>query len=81
MRASDLETAILELLHQRGDGLTICPSEAARAVAGHDWRPLMGESRAAAARLAERGEIEVLQRGQPVNALEARGPIRLRLRA
>ena len=81
MRTSDLETAILGLLHQRRAGATICPSEAARAVGGDDWRPLMDDSRAAAARLAERRQIEVLQRGERVDALNARGPIRLRLRS
>ena len=41
----DLERAILELLAQRDAGGTICPSEAARAVAPDDWRPLMQPAR------------------------------------
>jgi hypothetical protein len=57
--------------------MTICPSEAARAVGGDDWRDLMPAAREAAARLADRGEIEVTQRGERVDALAARGPIRL----
>ena len=72
-----LEASIRELLAQRGDGKTICPSEAARAVGGEEWRVLMPDARAAAARLAAAGEIEVTQRGEPVDALAARGPIRL----
>jgi hypothetical protein len=36
-------------------------------------------ARETAAALAARGEIDVLQKGEPVDAREARGPIRLRL--
>jgi hypothetical protein len=70
------EAAILDLLSRRRPGASICPSEAARAVAA-DWRPLMPELRAAAARLAARGVVVVTQRGDPVDAATARGPIRL----
>ena len=49
----DLERAILELLAQRDAGATICPSEAARAVAPDDWRPLMQPARDAASNLAD----------------------------
>jgi hypothetical protein len=40
----------------------------------------MDDVRAAAARLADRGEVDVTQRGQRVDAGTARGPIRIRLR-
>ena len=79
-RRDELESAIAELLDARGDGKTICPSEAARAVGGRDWRPLMDDARAAAARMAARGEIEVTQKGERVDPAAARGPIRLRRR-
>lgn len=78
-----LEIAILALLAERDEGLTICPSEVARRVGGEDeadWRPLMAPVREAAGRLAARGRLEVLQRGQPVDPLATRGPIRLRAR-
>lgn len=79
----DLEQSILDLLDQRAPGATICPSEAARAVAaasedGTPWRELMDLARAAARRLADEGVIEVTQGGQPVDPAAARGPIRLR---
>ena len=73
-----LRTVILELLEQRGPGKTICPSDAARAVAGSDFRPLMPAARAVAAELVAAGEIEVTQRGEVVDITQARGPIRLR---
>lgn len=78
MASDRLQRAILELLDDRRDGATICPSEAARAVGGERWRDLMDDARAAAAALDGEGRIEVLQRGRRVDALEARGPIRLR---
>ncbi|WAC65668.1 DUF3253 domain-containing protein [Agrococcus sp. SL85] len=77
----DLETAILRLLAARREGATICPSDAARAVAGDDeadWRPRMDDARAAAARLVERGEVVITQGGAVVDLATARGPIRIR---
>ncbi len=67
----------------RGPDKTICPSEAARAVAGQggDWRALMDETRAIAASLAAEGAIEVTQKSIPVDIAHARGPIRLRQRS
>jgi hypothetical protein len=75
-----LREAILALLAQRGPDKTICPSDAARAVAGRDFRPLMQRTRQVAAALVAEGRIEVTQRGQPVDLATVRGPIRLRLR-
>jgi hypothetical protein len=74
-----LRAAILELLSRRDPGTTICPSDAARAVAGERFRPLMDATREAAARLADEGRIEVTQKGEVVDPRGARGPIRLRL--
>lgn len=76
-----LETAILTLLAARARGATICPSEAARAVAGDDpdaWRPLMEPAREAARRLTARGEVEFTQKGRMVDPSRARGPVRIR---
>ncbi|SDZ74092.1 DUF3253 domain-containing protein [Rubrimonas cliftonensis] len=69
--------AILAALAMRGPGKSICPSEPARALAA-DWRPLMPQVRDAAARLADEGRLVVTQKGAPVDARAARGPIRLR---
>ena len=76
------ERAILDLLARRAPGLTICPSEAARALVPDDgdWRARMHEVRAAAAVLADRGALEVTQSGRVVDVRTARGPVRLRLR-
>lgn len=79
MSDARLATAILELLAQRRPGATICPSEVARAEAPEDWRPLMPQVRAAAAKLAAAGRIEVTQGGAVVDPRTAHGPIRLRL--
>lgn len=85
-----LEVAIIELLRAREPGATICPSEAARAVAGEadpaapageePWRELMEPAREAARRLVNAGEIDVVQQGAVVDPATATGPIRLRLR-
>ncbi len=76
-----LEAAIVGLLDARARDASICPSEAARQVAGaaeDGWRALMEPTREAARRLAARGVIEVTQRGQVVEPSRARGAVRLR---
>ena len=82
MSGADVEQALVVALRSLLDGRTgtVCPSEAARAVAGEDetaWRPLMPAAREAAARLAETGEVEVTQRGVVVDVRTARGPVRV----
>lgn len=74
--ARDIEAAILDAVAARGAGRSICPSEVARAL-DEDWRALMPQVRAAAARLSAAGRLRVTQRGAAVDALTARGPIRL----
>jgi hypothetical protein len=74
-----LEQAILGLLDGRPAAASICPSEAARAVAADGWRELMEPVRRAARRLAARGQLEIVQRGHAVDPSTARGPIRLRM--
>ena len=69
---------IMDLLDGRARGATICPSEAARAVGGDDWRPLMEPARAAARRLVARGLVEITQSGRVVDGSTAKGPIRIR---
>lgn len=74
-----IEQAILDLLAQRDEDKTICPSEAARALYGDDaFRPHMHAVRAVAFALADAGRLEVTQRGAVVDGRTARGPIRLR---
>jgi len=73
-----IRAAILDHALRRGAGNSFCPSEPARML-GPDWRMLMPRIRAMAARMQDEGVIEASQRGQPVRADLARGPIRLRL--
>jgi hypothetical protein len=87
---ADLESAILSLLAERGPGKTICPSEAARFVAGNDhdkarperrdWEALMEPARAAARRLVAQGKLVITQHSRVVDPSTVKGPIRLRLR-
>ncbi len=74
-----LRDAILSLLADRDPGKTICPSDAARAVGGAQFRGLMETTRQVAAGLVQEGRIEVTQKGEAVDLASARGPIRLRL--
>jgi hypothetical protein len=70
---------IFELLDRRAADSTICPSDAARALSADEatWRALMPEVRRVAAALAAEGRLRVTAQGRDVQALEARGPLRL----
>jgi hypothetical protein len=75
-----LRAAILALAQHRGPNSSICPSDAARAVGGQDWRDLTAQSRSIAFALARDGEVEITQRGAVVDPDQpARGPIRIRV--
>ena len=73
-----ISATIRALLRKRVDS-SICPSEVARIVRGDGdaWRESMGEVRRVAAEMASRGELVATQKGTPVEADNARGPIRL----
>lgn len=79
MTRARIEACILELVAKRAPK-SICPSDVARALVPEDFRPLMPQVREAAARLAKRGKVLVTQRGNEVDALTARGPIRITAR-
>jgi hypothetical protein len=81
MDEDKLKATIMELCQERGQGKTICPSEAARRVAGEsgDWRALMGPVRQAAAELSGQGQISIYRKGRPVDPAQMRGVIRLGL--
>jgi hypothetical protein len=81
MSEKPLREAILRLARERAPGKTICPSDAARAVGGDDWRDLMGAARDIARDLARAGDVEIMQRGEVIDPdAQWRGPIRIRAR-
>ncbi|MDJ0376449.1 DUF2256 and DUF3253 domain-containing protein [Cryobacterium sp. PH31-L1] len=73
-----LEATIAALLQARAHDATICPSDAARAIGGEEWRDLMEPARRAARRMVARGELQITQGGVVVDPSTAKGAIRLR---
>ena len=69
--------AIRELLDRRESGKTICPSEAARLLAGPtgDWRTEMERVHEASDALLEAGEVRLSWKGQDMK--KRRGPYRI----
>jgi hypothetical protein len=69
--------AILALLASRAEGATICPSEAARLLAGPqgDWRAEMEAVHAATDALAEAGALRLSWKGAEMQ--KRRGPYRI----
>ncbi|KAF1360807.1 hypothetical protein EJ07DRAFT_164940 [Lizonia empirigonia] len=94
MAFDDRQQAIIlqhanRLLSTREYPKTICPSEVARALSStelssldvSDWRATMDPIRQIVWEMREAGEVEVLQKGEVVNAErleDIRGPIRVR---
>lgn len=75
-RRDRLAATIRALLRHR-DGTTICPSDAARAVGGEQWRELVPMAREVAHQLVLTEVVVVQQKGGPVDVREARGPVRI----
>lgn len=73
------EAAILHRAAQQAPGKSFTPTDVAQGLA-ENWRPLLNHIRAAARRLAERGQIEILRHGKPVEPSALKGVIRLRLK-
>lgn len=71
-----IAAVLTDLALRRGRGKSFCPSEAAKTLAP-DWRPLMPRVREVA---ATHPDIAATQKGAPVDAVTAKGPIRLTLR-
>lgn len=80
---ADTAQIILDLARARGTGKSICPSEAARVIAGQvsaeSWQKFLTPVRQAAVALAREGKIEILRKGKPVTPDGVRGVIRLRI--
>ncbi|QXC60006.1 DUF3253 domain-containing protein [Aquihabitans sp. G128] len=71
--------AVLALADHRAPDGTTCPSDAARAVGGEAWREHMDLVRDVVRGLAADGEVEVLQKGEVIDAAEPwKGPVRIR---
>ncbi|WP_422369925.1 DUF3253 domain-containing protein [Hoeflea sp.] len=81
--SDQLRRAIIETLLNRDPGKSICPSEAARNLAGSDekqWRLLMKPIRQVAVDMAKAGEIRILRKGKDVaDPEDFRGVYRLAL--
>lgn len=85
MTIDPAEQIILDVLAARGPQKSICPTDAARALAGNppdeSWRRSLAPVKLAAQRLARAGKIEVLRKGKPIDPEVLHGVIRLRLPA
>jgi hypothetical protein len=79
MTAAQYKDRIRELLAQRSEGKTICPSEVLPTEERKD-KVKMEAVREAARSLVVAGEIEITQKGRVVDPNSIKGPIRLRLK-
>lgn len=79
-----IEDTILRLTTACGPARSIDPAEVAKYLVPEPpdaWRRQLSAVRRAACRLSEAGAIDILRKGRPVPVAEARGVIRLRIRA
>ena len=84
MSTDPAEQAILDTLAAAGAGKSICPTAAARHLAGNPpndtWRRVLPPVKLAAQRLARAGQIEILRKGKPISPDVLHGVLRLRLK-
>ena len=77
--------AIMALANGRGPGKTLCPTDAAKAIAearGEDdlaWRRWLPQVRNTAKALARQGRLVIYRKGKPADPDDFRGVIRLGL--
>ena len=78
---SQAESAILSLLDERGDGKSICPSEAARSLAGpeEEWRDRMEDIHAAVDTMLTAAVISISWKGSRLS--QRRGAYRITRRS
>jgi hypothetical protein len=76
-RKATLDDLILDLVEERGQGKTVCPSEVARAKRDDNWQQLMGEIRVRAVKLAKDGRIAIYRKGKPADPDAFKGVYRL----
>jgi hypothetical protein len=74
---ADRAAATIRALTRKRDPSSICPSDVARTIGAESWRSRMDDVRRVADELAEKGEIVVTQKGEPVRIEDARGPVRI----
>lgn len=77
--ADPTEQTLLALTEACGSARTICPTDAARAVAGDDadWQTRLPEVRRVAVRLALEGRLVIYRKGKPVDPSDFKGVYRL----
>ncbi|KAK8218900.1 hypothetical protein IWZ01DRAFT_427920 [Phyllosticta capitalensis] len=88
--SSPLESSLNHFLTHRAYPKTFCPSEVVRALSSQEltaegakeWRELMPRIRQVVWEMRDRGEVEILQRGEVlgnhVGVDDVKGPIRIR---
>lgn len=74
----DRIAATIRALTRKRAESSICPSDVARTIGGSSWRSRMDDVRRITGELADRGEVAVTQKGEPVRIGEAKGPVRIR---
>lgn len=74
-----IETAIFDSLAEKPAGSSVEPAEAAKALAGDQWRRMLPKVKAVAVGLARQGRLVITKKGKPVNPEAFKGVIRLRL--
>jgi hypothetical protein len=74
-----ISQTILRMATDRGADKTICPSEVARALFPDEWRGHMEEVRQHAFDLQRTGQVSITQKGEPIDAKNIKGPIRIKI--
>ncbi|MEV4736901.1 MULTISPECIES: DUF3253 domain-containing protein [unclassified Microbacterium] len=74
----DRIAATIRALTRKRTESSICPSDVARTIGGDSWRARLDDVRRVTGELADRGDVVVTQKGEPVRLAEVKGPVRIR---
>ena len=77
--SGSIEETILDLLQNRKDGRSICPTDVAKALDPDGFQRKLGLVKAAAVGMARRGGLWITRKGKPVNPEKFKGVYRLKL--
>ena len=74
----EIAKAILSTTVARGADKSICPSEVARQLYPDNWRERMQEVVDVAIALHKKGDVLIVQHGEPVDVNQIKRPIRIK---
>ena len=76
---SDVDAAILAECARVGAGKSVSPNDVAKSLDAENWRRCLKPVKRRAQYLAQKGQVQILRKGKPIDPDLMKGVVRLRL--